>query len=65
MSRPDIRIAIITRTVQGKAYLFTAIYFRTSPIKGYQIYKSIYTIKSINGSACIEIKLSLTLFFNF
>ena len=55
MSRPDIRIAIITRTVQGKAYLFTAIYFRTSLIKGYQIYKSIYTIKSINGSACIEI----------
>jgi hypothetical protein len=37
MSRPDIRIAIITTTVKGKAYLFTAIYFRTSPIKCYQI----------------------------
>ncbi len=53
MSRPDIRIAIITRTVYGKAYLFTAIYFRTSPIKDYQIYKSINIIKSIDGSACI------------
>ncbi len=41
MSRPDIRIATITRTVQGKACLFTAIYFRTSLIKGYEIYKSI------------------------
>lgn len=58
MSRPDIRIAIITRTVQDKAYLFTAIYFRTSLIKGYQIYKSINIIKTINGSACIEIKLA-------
>jgi hypothetical protein len=37
MSRPDIRIAIITRRVKGKAYLFTGIYFRTSPLKGYQI----------------------------
>jgi hypothetical protein len=58
MSRPDIRIAIFTRTVQGKAYLFTAIYFRTSLIEGYQIYKSINIIRSINGSACIEIKLA-------
>ena len=58
MPRPDIRITIITRTVQGKAYLFTAIYFRTSLIKGYQIYKSINIIKTINGSACIEIKLA-------
>lgn len=65
MSRPDIRIATIIRTVQGKAYLFTAIYFRTSLIKGCQIYKSINIIKSINGGACIEIKLSLTFFLNF
>ena len=58
MSRPDITIAIITRTVQAKAYLFRAIYFRTSLIKGYQIYKSITIIRSINGNASIEIKLA-------
>jgi hypothetical protein len=58
MSRPDIRIVIITRTIQDKAYLFAAIYSRTSPIKGYQIYISINIIKSINGSACMEIKLA-------
>jgi len=34
------------------------LYFRTSRIKGYQIYKSINIIKSKNGSACIEIKLA-------
>ena len=33
MSRPDIIIVIISRTIDEKTYLFTVVYFRTSLIK--------------------------------